>query len=169
MFIWESVDKKDLLVVSENDKEEYDFLLEFILDEVFIIGAVDKTHLLVISENEVELLTNVLPWTPVELAKQYLILLLETVKFWGIDLLTDAEIEIKSELEDLKIKCCLEPFNLFIYHLIKLLSREKKLLAITLKVGDLLTLGFLCTFKSPAKLGKELFVCKSCFQKWCIE
>ena len=47
--------------MSENDKEEYDFLLEFLLDEVFIIGTVDKTHLLVISENEVELLTNVLP------------------------------------------------------------------------------------------------------------
>ena len=70
MFIWETVDKKDLLKVSEHDKEEYDFLLKFILHEV----SVDKTHLPVISENEVELLTNVLPWTPVKLAKQHLIL-----------------------------------------------------------------------------------------------
>ena len=61
MFIWETVDKKDLLVVSEHDKEEYDFLLEFILCQVFVTGTVDKAHLLVISENEVELLTNVLP------------------------------------------------------------------------------------------------------------
>ena len=43
--------------MSEHDKEEYDFLLKFILHEV----SVDKTHLPVISENEVELLTNVLP------------------------------------------------------------------------------------------------------------
>ena len=55
MLIWETIDKKDLLVVSKHDKEEYDFLLEFILHEVFVTGTVDKTHLLVISENEVEL------------------------------------------------------------------------------------------------------------------
>ena len=103
MFIWETADKKDLLVVSEHDKE-YDFLSKFILHEVFVTGTVDEIHLLVISENEVELLTNVLPWTPVELAKQHLILLLETVKFWGIDLLKDVDIEIESELEDLEIK-----------------------------------------------------------------
>ena len=48
-------------MVSEYDKEECDFLLEFILHEVFVTGTVDKTTLLVISENEVELLTNVLP------------------------------------------------------------------------------------------------------------
>ena len=59
--LFEKLDKKDLLVVSEHDKEEYDFLLEFMLREVFVIGTVDKTHLLVISENEVELLINVLP------------------------------------------------------------------------------------------------------------
>ena len=63
MFIWETVDKKDLLVMSEHDKE-YGFLTKFILHEVFVTGTVDKIHLLVISENEVELLTNVLPWTP---------------------------------------------------------------------------------------------------------
>ena len=59
--LFEKLDKKDLLVVSKHDKEEYDFLLEFMLREVFVIGTVDKTHLLVISENEVELLINVLP------------------------------------------------------------------------------------------------------------
>ena len=69
MFIWGVVDKKDLLVVSEYDQEEYDFWLEFIFYEVFVTGTVDKTHLLVISENDIELLTNVLPWTPVELAR----------------------------------------------------------------------------------------------------
>ena len=63
------------------------------------------------SENDVELLTNVLPWTPVERTKQYLILLLETVKFWVKDLLTDVEIEMKSELEDLEIKGCSGLFN----------------------------------------------------------
>ena len=65
---------------------------------MFVTRTVDKTHLFAISENEVELLTDVLPWTPVELAKQYLILLLEIEKFWGVDLLTDVEIEIESEL-----------------------------------------------------------------------
>ena len=40
--------------MSEHNKEEYDFLLKFILHEVFVTGTVDKTHLLVISENEVE-------------------------------------------------------------------------------------------------------------------
>ena len=47
--------------MSEYDKEEYDFSLEFILHEVFLRGTVDKKRLLVISENDVELLTNVLP------------------------------------------------------------------------------------------------------------
>ena len=42
----------------EYDKEEYDFLLVFILHEVFVTGTVDKTSLLVISENDIELLTN---------------------------------------------------------------------------------------------------------------
>ena len=78
---------------------------------MFVTGTVDKTHLLVILENEVELLTNVLPWTPVELAKQYLTLLLETGKFWGTDLLTDVEIEIEPEMEDLEIKGCSESFQ----------------------------------------------------------
>ena len=41
MFIWETVDKKDLLVVSEYRKEEYDFILEFILHEVFVTGTAD--------------------------------------------------------------------------------------------------------------------------------
>ena len=95
MFIWETVDEKVLLVVSEHDKE-YDFLSRFILHEVFVTGSEDEIHLIVISENEAELLTNALLWTPVELAKQHLILLLETVKLWGIDLLTDVEIEVES-------------------------------------------------------------------------
>ena len=73
--------------------EEHDFLLEFILCAVFATGTIDKTHLLVIPENEVQLLTNVLPSTPVGFAKQYLILLLEIVKFWVINVLTDVEIE----------------------------------------------------------------------------
>ena len=47
--------------MSEYDKEEYDFSLEFILHEVFLRGTVDKKCLLVMSENDVELLTNVLP------------------------------------------------------------------------------------------------------------
>ena len=62
--------------------------------------------------------------------------------------MTDVEIEIESEFEDLEIKGCSEPFNFR-----KLLSREKKVLAFTLKVEDVLTLGFVCEFKS-AKLGK---------------
>ena len=152
MFIWETVERKDLLVLSEDDKE-YDFLLKLILHEVFVTGTVDEIHLLEISENEVELLINVLPWTPIEFAKQHLILLLETVKFWGIDLLKDVEIEIASELEDLEIKVCSELFNFR-----KLLSKEGKLSAIMLKVEDLLTLGLLFTFKSSAELGKTLSV-----------
>ena len=61
MFIWEAVDKKDVLVVSEYNKEEYCFIVEFTLYELFVRETVKK------SENEVKLLTNVLPWTPVEL------------------------------------------------------------------------------------------------------
>ena len=53
----ETVDKKDLLVVSEHDKEEYDSLLKFILHEVFVTGTADNTRLLVTPENKVELLT----------------------------------------------------------------------------------------------------------------
>ena len=106
-------------MVSEHDKE-YDFLSKFILHEVLVKGTVDEIHLLVISENEVELLTNVLPWTPAELAKQHLILPLEKVKFWGIDLLKNVEIELESELEDLEIKRCSELFNFR-----KLLSKRK--------------------------------------------
>ena len=45
------------------------------MHEVFVTGTVDKMHVIVISENEVELLTIVLPWTPVKLAEQHLILL----------------------------------------------------------------------------------------------
>ena len=130
---------------------------------MFIRGTLDKTHLLLISENEVELLTNVLPWTSDELAKEYLILLLETVNFWGIDLLKDGEIEIESKLEDLEIKTCSELFTF------KLLSKEKKLSGIILKVEDLLTLGLLCIFTPSAKLDKVLFADKSCLQKLCIE
>ena len=95
-----------MLVVSEYDEEKNDFLLEFILHKVFVRGTVYKTHLLVMSENNIELLANVLPWLPAELAKQYLMLLLETVKFWGIDLLTYVGTEIESVLENLEIKGC---------------------------------------------------------------
>ena len=76
MFIWETVDKKYLLVVSEYDKKEYDFSSELIKHEVFFRRTVDKTYLLVMSENDVELLTNVLPLTRIELAKQDLTLIL---------------------------------------------------------------------------------------------
>ena len=108
------------------------------------------------------MLTNVLPWTPVELAKQFLILLLEIAKFWRIDLLIDVEIEKESESEDLegyleignleikKLEGCSEPFNFR-----KLLSREQELSAIILKVEDLLTLGLSCSFKSSVKLRKH--------------
>ena len=41
-------------------------------------------------------------------------------KFWGLDLLIVVEIEIESELEDLEIKGCWEPFKFR-----KLLSREE--------------------------------------------
>ena len=96
-FIWETVDKKDLLVVSEYDKKEY-ISLEFILHEVLVRRTIDKTDLLVMSKNDVKLLASVLPWTPVELAKQYLILILKAVKSFGIDLLTHVEIKIESEI-----------------------------------------------------------------------
>ena len=80
---------------------EYDrriwFCLEFIVHDVFATGTVDKPHLFVMSENHVELLTNFLPWTPVKLAQQYVVLLLKTAKFWVIDLLADFKIEIESE------------------------------------------------------------------------
>ena len=41
VLISETVDKKDLLVVPEYDKEEYDFLSEVVLHEVFVTGTVD--------------------------------------------------------------------------------------------------------------------------------
>ena len=62
--------------MSEYDKKEYDFSSEFIKLEVFFRRTVDKTYLLVMSENDVELLTNVLPLTRIELAKQDLTLIL---------------------------------------------------------------------------------------------
>ena len=88
MFIWETVDKEDLLEVSEYDKEEYGFLLEFILHEKCLLlkhmdKTIDKTHLLVGSGNNIAFLTNALPWTPFELVKQYLTSLLETINFFG--------------------------------------------------------------------------------------
>ena len=49
------------MVVSECDKEEYDFSLEFMLHEVLVGGTADKTHLLLMSEKYVELLKNALP------------------------------------------------------------------------------------------------------------
>ena len=62
--------------MSEYDKKEYDFSSEFIKHEVFFRRTVDKTYLLVMSENDVELLTNVLPLSRIELAKQDLTLIL---------------------------------------------------------------------------------------------
>ena len=70
--------------------------------------------------------------------------------------MADVEIEVESGLEDLEINDCSEPLNVR-----KLLSREEKLF----KVQGLLTTGFLFTFKSAAKLDKELLADKSCFQK----
>ena len=58
-------------MVSEYDKKQYDFSLEFTLHEVFIWA-----QLLAMSENDAEFLTNLSPWTPAEHAKQYLILIL---------------------------------------------------------------------------------------------
>ena len=92
------------------------FLSKFILPEVIVTETIDKIHLLALSEYEVELLTKVLPWTKVDFVKQHLILLLATVKFWAIDLLTDAEIEAESELEDLEIKDFSELFNFKKYY-----------------------------------------------------
>ena len=82
----------------------------------------------------------------------------------GNRILADVEIEEESELEDLEINDCSEPLNFR-----KLSSGEEKWSAIIFKVQDLLIIGFLCTFKSAAKLDKELLADKSCFQKWCIE
>ena len=59
VFIWETVDEKDVLLVSDYDKETYDFLSEFILQDVFARGTVAKAHLLVISKNDVYFFTNV--------------------------------------------------------------------------------------------------------------
>ena len=155
--------------MSEYDKEEYDFLLEFILHEECLLlkhidKTVDKTHLLVTSENNIEFLTNALPWTPFEPAKQYLTLLLETVKFLGKDILTDVEIKIESKMKELKIKGCSVRIKFWVIS-----SREENLSTIRLKVEDLLILGFSCTFKWSGKLDKLFFTDKSCFQRWCIE
>ena len=59
VFIWETVDEKDVLLVSDYDKETYDFLSEFILQDVLATGTVAKAHLLVISKNDVYFFTNV--------------------------------------------------------------------------------------------------------------
>ena len=78
---------------------------------------------------------------------------LETVTFWGIDLLADVEIEIESELEDLEIEGCSELLSFR-----KLLSREEKLSAILLKVEylhfcEVINLRFLFTlFFSEQKI-----------------
>ena len=75
---------------------------------------------------------NYLPMSYLELQlnfKQYLTLLLETIKSWGTDLQTDVEREIESELEYLGVKGCSEPF-----YFKKLLSTELKILGIVLKV-----------------------------------
>ena len=61
---------RKFLAVFEYEKEAHNFSLEFTLHKMFVRRTLDKKDLLAISENEVELLTNVLPWTPVELAKK---------------------------------------------------------------------------------------------------
>ena len=55
--------KKGLLVEYEHENydHEFDFLLKFILNEMFVIETVDKAHVLVISEHDVELPNNVIP------------------------------------------------------------------------------------------------------------
>ena len=105
--------------------------------------------MLVTSENNKGFLTNALPWTPFEPAKQYLTLLLETVKLLGKNILADVEIEIESEMEELKIKGCSARCKFWVIS-----SREEKLSAVRLKVEDLLILGFPCTFKWSGKLDK---------------
>ena len=52
--------------MSGNDKE-YDFLLKFLLHEVFVTGTIDEIHFLAISENEVELLTNATSYLELQL------------------------------------------------------------------------------------------------------
>lgn len=112
------------------------------------------------SKYGVEFLTNVLPWTPFELVKQYLILLQETVRLWGKDLLTGIEIGIESELDDIETKSCSVPFKFW-----KLLSREENYQQIYQELKIYLHYGF---YKSSVKLSKELFEDASCFPKCCI-
>ena len=87
-------------------------------EKVFAKGTENKTYLLVISKNDY------LPMSYLELQLNLLSNIFDFTtrnnKLLGIDLLTDVEIEIKSELEDLDIKGCSESFN---YR--KLLSREE--------------------------------------------
>ena len=59
LFIWETIDEKDELLVSEYDKEKHNFLSEFILHDVFATGTVDKAHLLAISNKDAYVFTNV--------------------------------------------------------------------------------------------------------------
>ena len=75
-----------------------------------------------------KLLTNVLPWTPLELRQH-----LETKVFYD---------RFIDRYWDLEIKGCSEPFIFS-----KLFLREGKISAIMLTGEYLLTLGFLRTFK----------------------
>ena len=54
VFVWKFVDKKDLLVVSENDKEEKWFFVRVYITWI-VIGTEGNTHLLVMSQNDVYL------------------------------------------------------------------------------------------------------------------
>ena len=45
--------------MSEYDKEKYNFLSEFILQDVFATGTADKAHLLAISNKDAYVFTNV--------------------------------------------------------------------------------------------------------------
>ena len=54
VFVWKLVDKKDLLVVSENDKEEKWFFVRVYITWI-VIGTEGNTHLLVMSQNDVYL------------------------------------------------------------------------------------------------------------------
>lgn len=74
--------------------------------------------------------------------------------------MTDVQKEVESKLEYFKIQGCSVAFNVR-----KILLKEEKLSVNILPDEELLSLGFSCTFKSSAKLRKELFADKPYFQK----
>ena len=67
----------------------------------------------------------------------------------GKDILTGVEIEIETEMKELKIKGCSVRFKFWVIS-----SREEKLSPVILKVEDLLILGFSCASKWSGKLDK---------------